>query len=385
MIGSDIIYLDYAAATPLDPRVFAAMEPYFTTKFYNPSSPYEPARAVRRDINAARAQLAQVIGGKPDEIIMTAGATESINIAFHGVMFDGGHVVTSEIEHPAVTNAAKAHDYTLVKPTEKGVITPEVVAAAIRDDTRLVSVAIANNELGTIQPMRDIAAVIEKAREVRRTTGNTTPLYFHSDASQGAGVLSLNVARLGLDLLTLNAGKCYGPKQVGLLWSNSEVRLRPFILGGGQESGIRSGTENVVGIIGFGEALTIAEAMRAKEVKRLSNLRNALQKKLESAFDDMEVSGYQKRRLPGLLHATWPGLDAERVLFALEMRGIMVATGSACAANKGTRSHVLTAIGMSPHRADGSLRFSLGRHTTELEIEKAATEIITVIREEKAR
>ena len=380
-----LIYLDYAAATPLDPRVLEVMRPYFSDKFYNPSSPYEPARQVRRDIDAARAQLAKVIGAKPDEIIMTAGATESINIAFHGVLSQGGHIVTNEIEHPAVLNAAKVHEHTLAKPTAKGVIIPEAIQSAICDDTRLVSVALANNELGTIQSLRDIATVIENVREARRISGNTTPIYLHSDASQGAGVLSLNVARLGLDLLTLNAGKCYGPKQVGLLWSRADVKLQPFILGGGQEAGIRSGTENVAGIIGFGEALTIAEAMRADEGRRLSDLRDSLQKKLVSAFADAEVSGNQKRRLPGLLHITLPGLDAERALFALEMRGVMVATGSACAANKGTRSHVLVAIGMSPERADGSLRFSLGRHTTQAEIDMAAEEIITVIRTERAR
>lgn len=380
-----MIYLDYAAATPLDSRVVAAMMPYFSDKFYNPSSPYEPARQVRRDIDTARATLASALGVKPDEVTMTAGATESINMAIQGVMAGGGHVVSNEIEHPAVLNVVRKYDHTLVKPTDKGVITAEAIRVALRDDTRLVSVAIANNELGTIQPLRDITRAIDQARAARRARGSTTPLYIHSDASQGAGVLSLNVARLGVDLLTLNAAKCYGPKQTGLLWARSDVRLSPIILGGGQENGMRSGTENVAGIIGFGVALTIAEKAREQEVRRLSGLRDKLQAQLAAAFGDMEVSGSQKRRLPGMLHVTWPRLDAERVLYALEMRGVLVATGSACAANKGLRSHVLTAIGMSDERADGSLRFSLGRHSTEAHVSQAAKVIIAVVREEMSR
>jgi cysteine desulfurase len=385
MDDREMIYLDYAAATPLDSRVVAAMMPYFSDKFYNPSSPYEPARQVRRDIDTARATLASALGVKPDEVTMTAGATESINMAIQGVMAGGGHVVSNEIEHPAVLNVVRKYDHTLVKPTDKGVITAEAIRVALRDDTRLVSVAIANNELGTIQPLRDITRAIDQARAARRARGSTTPLYIHSDASQGAGVLSLNVARLGVDLLTLNAAKCYGPKQTGLLWARSDVRLSPIILGGGQENGMRSGTENVAGIIGFGVALTIAEKAREQEVRRLSGLRDKLQAQLAAAFGDMEVSGSQKRRLPGMLHVTWPRLDAERVLYALEMRGVLVATGSACAANKGLRSHVLTAIGMSDERADGSLRFSLGRHSTEAHVSQAAKVIIAVVREEMSR
>jgi len=385
MVTPQRIYLDYAAATPMDERVIAVMRPYFSELFYNPSSPYGPAREVRQAIDGARAKLAMVMGVKPDEIIMTAGATESVNIAIQGVMAEGGHLVTSSIEHHAVLAAARNYDHTLVAPTEKGVVTPESIKSALKPETRLVSVAVANNEIGTIQPLRDIAQILEAERERRREQGEAAPLYFHSDASQGAGVISLNVARLGLDLLTLNAGKCYGPKQVGLLWAHSHVRLRPLIVGGGQESGIRAGTENVAGIIGFAEALNIAETLRRQEIERLTDLRDLLQAKLTDAFADMEVSGYLKRRLPGILHVTWPGLDAERVLYALDMQGVLVATGSACAANKGTRSHVLVGIGMSPERADGSIRFSLGRHTTEEEIMEAARIVIDTVQRERSR
>lgn len=385
MNNNHFIYLDYAAATPLDSRVFAAMEPYFSERFFNPSSAYEPARQVRRDFEAARASLGRVIGTKADEIIMTAGATESVNIAFHGVLSEGGQVVTSTIEHQAVLEAARAYDHVFVAPSPRGTVPTDAILQAITDETCLVSIAMANSELGTVQSLREIARMLAEVREGRRARGVTTPLYFHSDASQAAGLLDINVARLGLDLLTLNAAKCYGPKQVGLLWASSQVRLKPFIYGGGQEQGVRSGTENVAGAIGFAKALQLAEDKRKSEAPRLAKLRDSLQKKLEQAFTDMQVSGHSKSRLPGHLHVAWPGLDAERVLFGLEMQGVLVATGSACAANKGTRSHVLNAIGMAPELADGSIRISLGRQTTEEDITRAAEAIITIVEKERAR
>lgn len=213
-------YLDYAAATPLDERVFRAMQPYFTQQFYNPSSPYSPALAVRRDYEAAKQQIAKTIGAKADEVIMTAGATESINLAFSSI---GGHVVTANIEHHAVLAAAGRLDHTIVASDQYGIVAAEVIKQAIRPDTRLVSIARANNELGTIQPLRDIAAVIRDEREARRIGGNTTPIYLHTDASQGAGQIDVHTTRTGVDLMTLNAGKVYGPKQVGLLWAAAQV------------------------------------------------------------------------------------------------------------------------------------------------------------------
>lgn len=378
----EVIYLDHAAATPLDKRVFAAMEPYFTQEFYNPSSPYAPALKVRRDYEVAKGRLAHTFGAKGDELVMTAGATESINLAFAAV---SGHVVTSTIEHHAVLAAAKMREHTLVGVDERGVVDAVAIARAIRPDTQLVSVALANNELGTIQPLREIAAVIKRERERRLASGNTTPIYLHSDASQGAGQLDVHVSRLGVDLLTLNAGKVYGPKQVGLLWTASHVRLTPVIVGGGQERGLRSGTENVAGAIGFAKAMELAEAHRTHEAKRLAELRDSLQQQLTDVFPDAVVSGSPKKRLSGHLHISFPYVDAERLVFALEMRGVMVATGSACAANKGTRSHVLTAIGLAPEVADGSLRLTLGHLSTPENIQRAAAILIEEISREKAR
>lgn len=377
-----VIYLDHAAATPLDSRVFAAMEPYFSEQFYNPSSPYAPALQVRRDYEDAKARLAHTFGGKGDELIMTAGATESINLAFGAIT---GHVVTANIEHHAVLAAAKLREHTFVAADEHGMVSPQAVAQAIRPDTQLVSIALANNELGTIQPLRDITAVIKREREARLARGDTTPIYLHSDASQGVGQLDVHVARLGVDLLTLNAGKVYGPKQVGLLWAARHVQLQPLIVGGGQERGLRSGTENVAGTIGFARAMELAERGRSHETERLAALRNTLQSRLTAAFPDAVLSGNLKKRLAGHLHISFPGVDAERLVFALEMRGVLVATGSACAANKGTRSHVLTAIGLAPDVADGSLRLTLGHLSNEETIARATDILIDVITREMAR
>lgn len=377
-----MIYLDHAAATPLDKDVLTAMQPYFDNKFFNPSSPYAPAVAVRREYDAAKAAIATVIGVRSGELIMTAGATESINLAFGS---GDGHVVTTTIEHQSVLAAAARHDHTLVPVDRNGRVDPAEIKGAIQPNTWLVSVALANNEIGSIQPLNKIADIIREVRKSRLEEGNQTPIYLHSDASQGAGQLDLHVSRLGVDMLTLNAGKVYGPKQVGLLYAARAVALKPQIVGGGQESGIRSGTENVAGVIGMAAALTRADARRQEETVRLGKLRNRLQTLLCDAFPDAVVSGHPKNRLSGHLHISFPGLDAERLIFGLEARGVLVATGSACAANKGTRSHVLEAIGLEPEVADGSLRITLGKSTDDNVIGQATEAIIMEVQKEKAR
>jgi len=377
-----MIYLDHAAATPMEPKVLAAMQPYFFDDFFNPSAPYAPAIIVRRAYEAAKSSLGRAIGAKGDEIVMTAGATESINLAFYSI---GGHIVTANVEHHAVLEAAKQLDHTLVESDVRGMVSADAIKQAIRPDTRLISIALANNELGTIQPLRDIGEVVRKERDARLARGDRTPIYLHSDASQGVGQLDVNVARLGVDLLTLNAAKVYGPKQVGLLWSAPHVILAPQIRGGGQERGIRSGTENVAGAIGFAKALELATEHRRYESDRLAKLRDGLETSLSEAFPGAVVSGHRKHRLAGHLHMSFPHLDAERVLFALESRGVLVATGSACAANKGTRSHVLTAIGLAPEVADGSLRMTLGHLSTDENTTQAAAIIIEEVQREYDR
>lgn len=381
-MSGDIIYLDYAAATPVDERVFAAMQPYYSEEFFNPSSPYKQALEVRREYEEAKQRIAMTIGAKGDELIMTAGATESINLAFHHVT---GHVITSEIEHPAVLEVARGQKHTLVKPNKQGRISAESIEAALRPDTELISIGLANSEVGTIQPLRKIAEVIGRERIKRAEEGNTTPLLFHTDASQGFGQIDVNVARLGVDMLTLNAAKIYGPKQVGLLWLKSSVRLKPTVLGGGQERGLRSGTENVAGTIGFAMAAELASKARTSENERLSTLRNKLESLLMERLKTAVITGSTKHRLPGHLHISFPGIDAERVIFILENEDVLVATGSACSANKGTASHVLRALELPEDVINGSLRLTLGRQTNDEDIIKAAALIANAIESEYQR
>lgn len=378
----DMIYLDHAAATPMDERVVRAMTPYFSERFFNPASPYAPALEVRREYEAAKSTIARSIGATSDEIIITAGATESINLAFAGV---SGHVITPVIEHHAVLAAAARHDHTFVEVDERGRVSPSVIKAALRPDTTLISIALANNEIGTIQPLREIAQIIKTERERRLAQGDMTPLYFHTDASQGFDVLDINVARLGVDMLTLNAGKIYGPKQVGLLYAHRSIPLVPQVVGGGQERGYRSGTENVAGTVGFAKAVELAQAHRKQKAHDMQEMRQQLETRLLDAFPEAVISGDKKHRLPGLLHISWPGVDAERLIFALETKGVFVATGSACSANKGTRSHVLTAIGLSDETADGSMRLSLGALSTVENTNRAAEEIIAAVNKELER
>lgn len=381
-MAPESIYLDHAAATPLDERVLEAMRPYFTESFYNPSSPYQPALQVRRDYDDAKDRIAHLIGAKGDELIITAGATESINLAFSGI---SGHVVTSNIEHDAVLAVAARHEVTYVKSDERGMVHASEVEKALRPATQLVSIQLANNELGTIQPLRDIAAVIRQERTRRLEIGDTTPLYLHSDASQGVGYLDVNVARLGVDMLTINSGKIYGPKQVGLLWTARSVRLQPQIVGGGQERGLRSGTENVAGVIGFARAMELVCAIQKSESKRIAALRDQAERSLNEVFPNAVFSGHKKHRLPNFLHISFPGIDAERLVFGLEAVGVLVATGSACAANKGTRSHVLTAINLDPSVADGSLRLTFGHLSNTENTEIAVRRIVECVQREQAR
>lgn len=382
-MSDSIIYLDHAAATPLDERVFVAMQPYFSTIFYNPSASYEGGRQARTALEEARESIALLLGAKAHDVVFTAGATESINMAINGVLRGGGHAIIGATEHTAVRGAVAAYPHSIAKADAKGIVTADAVRDMLRDDTVLVSIALADGEFGTIQPISDIAAVIEAERNRRKQAGIDTPLYLHSDGSQAAGALDLKVSRLGVDMLTLNAAKCYGPKQVGLLWLKSSVRIAPYISGGGQERGLRSGTENVAGAIGFAKALEIVQKGRHDEIQRLSAMRSELIQHITNSIPDVVVDGHSKRHLPGHLHIHVAGLDAERVVFHLDMKGVYIATGAACAANKETRSPALEAIGLSPEEADGSLRISLGHLNQSEDIPRIAECLIEAIKMER--
>lgn len=378
------VYLDYAAATPVDPEVAVAMLPYLTERFWNPSAPYARAREARDDVERARGAIARLIGARPDNLVFTAGATEANNLAFAAVE---GHVVVDAIEHESVLACAGTHTRRTVRVGADGLVDPAVVARAIRPDTELVSVELANGEVGCVQPVREIARVVAAERARRLEAGEATPLYLHTDASQAAGALAVNVGSLGVDLLTLSAAKIYGPKQVGLLWASDDVRLRPLVYGGGQEGGVRSGTENVSGIVGFARALELACERRGEEVRRLAALRERLREGICERVSWAVVSGPRspKRRLPGLLHVAFAGIEARRLVIALERAGVSVGTGSACAASRMRVSHVLDAIGMPRPLAEGSLRLTLGRPTTEQDVDYAAAAIGEAVRSEAAR
>lgn len=382
-MNTNAIYLDHAAATPIDPLVVAAMQPYFTELFYNPSSPYASAVQVKRDYREAKARIARELGVLGDELVMTAGATESINLGLSAA--GDGVLAVGATEHTSVLEVAKHLGGIVIPADEKGRITAEAVRRSMYSDITLISVGLVNNELGIIQPIDEIMQVVEAERERRRAAGESSPLYVHCDASQGLPLLDIKPKRMGIDLLTLSAAKVYGPKQVGLLWVRPGVTVSARIAGGGQEGGLRSGTENVAGVVGFAVAVELAAKRRSGEIKRLRGLRDEMQRTLEREFPWMIVSSDKKKSLANFLHISFPGIDAERLIFWLEQRGVMVATGSACAANKGTQSHVLTAISMGDEAIRGSLRISLGRLSTEENCQEAVRLIVEAVRTEQER
>ncbi len=369
------VYLDYAAATPIDDQVLRAMQPYLSKQFYNPSASYLAAKKIRQAIDAARSTVAKILGTRPSEIIFTAGATEANNLAIFGVaaVYPNSHLVYSALEHESVSApmnelSQRSHKITEVKPNKTGIVDPEKVIKAVSDKTVLVSIMYANNEIGTIQPLKEIASGLTKIRQNRLKNGNRLPLYFHTDAAQAANYLDLHVSRLGVDLMSLNGGKIYGPKQSGVLFVSRYVKLKPIIYGGGQEMGIRSGTENVANIIGLAMALELAQEHKSIETKRLQVLQAEFIRSLQATIPSALINGSLTKRLPNNVHVTIPGIDNERLIFGLDNLGIQCAAGSACSASKDEPSHVLKAIGLSDQSAQSSLRFSLGRQTTKNDI-----------------
>ena len=379
-----MIYLDHAAATPLSQKAFNAMQLYFSEQFFNPSAAYLPAVEVRHAYEKAKDDIAHVIGAKGVDLVMTSGATESINLAFSLVGPDA-EVITSAVEHPAVRENTKraelAHE---VKVNSVGRVDLDDFRAKLSPRTQFVSICLVSSELGTIQPISDIARIISEERQRRAMNGETTPLYFHCDASQGIGQLEVKINRLGVDLLTLNASKVYGPKGIGALYVGHNVRLKPQTVGGGQEMGLRSGTENVPAVIAFATAITEAEKHLSSERKRLQNLKNQLRKDLAD-LPNIEFLGNDKVQLPSFLPISLPGLDAERLIFALEDRGVYLSTGAACAASKGIKSPTLRAIGLDDEHIAGSLRVSMGKLNNEENIKLAAQQIREVVLAEMKR
>lgn len=364
------VYMDYAAATPLDPEVLAIMQPYFTKKFYNASAAYLAAKDVAQTVHGARAAIAKLLGSRPAEIIFTAGGTEANNLAIQGIMagYPEANVCISAIEHDSVLEPARLYDAREIAVLPNGVVDSDDLKKKIDDHTVLVSVLYANNEIGTIQPLAEIGRLVKQIRAERLSKGNSLPLYFHTDACQAGNYLHLLVDKLGVDLMTINAGKVYGPKQCGALYVKAGTPIKPLILGGGQEWGMRSGTENVANIVGFAAALEKAQSMREAEGKRLQALRQYFISELERQVPQAVPTTRYKQVLPNNVHITIPSQDNERLMMGLDEQGVQCAVGSACSASSDEPSHVLAALGLSDTAARSSLRFTMGRDTTKKEV-----------------
>lgn len=379
-----MIYLDYAAATPLSDKALNAMLPYYSEQFFNPSAAYLPAVAVRRAYEKAKDDIAHVIGAKGADLVMTSGATESINLAF-SLIPAGAEVLISAVEHASVLESAKrTGSYKVIDVDKNGRIDIEDFKAKLTPRTQFVSVCLVSSELGTIQPISDLARIVIAERQRRAFAGEKTPLYFHTDASQGLGLLEVKLNRLGVDLLTLNAAKVYGPKGIGALYVGHYVRLKPLVVGGGQEMGLRSGTENVPATIAFAAAITEAEKHLNGERKRLQDLKRSFRQIL-SDLPNIRFLGKEKNQLASYLPITIPGLDAERLIYALEDRGVYVSTGAACAASKGIKSPSLLAIGLSESEIAGSLRITMGKQTDLSSIQRAGEIIHEIVKDELTR
>ena len=376
------IYLDYAATTPVDPEVVKAMSPFFTETFGNPSGTYSYGQEAKEVIEEARVTVSELIGAKADEIVFTSGGTESDNFALVGVAYAnqarGNHIITTPVEHHAVTETCnyleeRGFRITYVPVDEHGLVDPSDVKKAIMDDTILISVMHANNEMGTIEPILEIGK-IAKEREI----------YFHADAVQTVGHLPVDVDELGVDLLSLSAHKFYGPKGIGVLYIRRGIEIAPFMHGGEQERRLRAGTENVPGIVGLGRAIEMAGQEMQSEAKRLTNLRDKLITGILEEIDHTRLNGHPSIRLPNNVNISFGSLEGESIVLNLDLEGICASTGSACSSASLEPSHVLSAMGLSPEQVYGSVRFSLGKWTSEEMIERVLEVLPKVVQKLRA-
>ena len=361
------IYLDYAATTPTHENVVAAMQPYYSEIYGNPSSLHQFGREARKAVDAARLNVAALIKAKPEEIIFTSGGSEADNFALKGIAFTnrerGNHIIVSKIEHHAILESAhfleaQGFAITYIDVDSEGRINPEDVKKALTPKTILVSIMHANNEIGVIQPIEEIAKIVKDHQA-----------YFHADAVQTAGALEIDVEKLGVDMLSLSAHKFYGPKGVGALYIKKGTRIKPFMHGGGQERRRRASTENVPGIVGLGKAAEIVMAEREKWVAHLKPLRDKLIKGVLEKIPDTMLNGHPTERLPNNVNVTIKFIEGESMLLTLDMEGVGCSTGSACSSGSLEPSHVLRALGRTHSESHGSLRFTLGRHTTAEDID----------------
>lgn len=375
------IYLDNAATTALSPKVLEAMMPYLTEIYGNASSPHWFGQEARRGVEAAREKLAKALGADPSEIVFTGGGTESDNTALFGAAEKykkkGNHIITTNVEHHAVLHTCEAlekrgYEVTYLPVDEYGLVTPEQVAAAITDKTILASIMFANNEVGTIMPIPEIAKVC-------REKG----VLLHTDAVQAVGHIPVNVKEMGIDMLSLSAHKFHGPKGVGALYLKKGVRLPSYVVGGEQEKGRRAGTENVAGVVGLGAAIELAVANMDENAARMTRLRDKLISGIFETIPEVKLNGHPAKRLPNNANVSIKYIEGESILLMLDMHGIAASSGSACTSGSLDPSHVLLALGLPHEVAHGSVRMSLSDDTSEEEIDfvlKALPEIVKKLR-----
>ncbi len=373
------IYLDHSATTPVAPEVLDAMLPYFGKKFGNASSLHSFGLEAKEALEESRAKVAALLGAQSEEIIFTSGGTESDNLALKGIGYrskekgKGNHIITSSIEHPAILETCRkletqGFEVTYLPVTKDGLVDPGTVESAVREETVLISVMHANNEIGTIQPLKEIGEIAAEK-----------DVFFHTDAVQTAGKIPIDVNDMGLDLLSISAHKLYGPKGVGALYVRKGTRLDSILQGGGHERGLRSGTENVAGIVGLARAADLASQEMASEAKRLTDLRDKLAKMVLDSVKDAWINGTMEKRLPGNLNFGFRYVEGESLLLFLDSKGIAVSTGSACSSKKLEPSHVLMSLGLKAEECHGSLRITMGRSNTEEDVDYVARSITEAV------
>jgi cysteine desulfurase len=376
------IYLDFAATTPLDSRVLEAMKPYLRDIFGNPSSLHYFGQEARLAVESARLKVADLIGAQPEEIVFTSGGTESNNFALKGVAYTyrqkGKRIITTAIEHHAVLNpcrflASQGYEVIYLKSDQNGIVSTEELKRVLNDETILVSIMQANNEMGAIQPIKQLAEIIKIFR------GNKNYPLFHVDAVQTVGHLPVNVKDLGVDFLSLSAHKFYGPKGVGALYIRDGIKIEPLLHGGEQERGQRASTENVSGIVGLGRAAELAKKEMEAERKKLIELRDYFIKEVMKKIKNVTLVGHPTQRLPNNINLSFKGVEGEGMLLSLDLVGVAVSTGSACSSNSLEPSHVVLAMGLGHEVAHSSLRFSLGRSTSKADLDYTINQLIKII------
>ena len=371
------IYMDHSATTPLDPQVLQAMLPFFSEKFGNASSLHSFGLEAKEALEDSRERVAKLLGADPEEIVFTSGGTESDNLALKGTARRnrelGRHIITTQMEHPAILETCRklekeGYEVTYLPVTSEGLVEPAALEAAIRPDTILISVMHANNEVGTIQPIEEIGRIAAEK-----------DIYLHSDAVQSVGKIATDVNALGVDLLSLSAHKLYGPKGVGALYIRRGTKIESIMQGGGHERGLRSGTENIPGIVGLGRAAELCRERMNADGQKLTELSARLAGEVLEKIKDAWVNGSMKRRLPGSLNFGFKYVEGESLLLFLDSKGIAVSTGSACSSHKLEPSHVLLSLGLKPEECHGSLRITMGRSNTEEEVDYVASCIVEAV------